>query len=50
MLWLELHEVGENVDGHRKDYSAVMLGCDTIKSLEISQLKLIFCKLRGEVM
>ena len=38
MLRLELHKVGENVDGNREDDGAVVLGGDTIQSLQVSQL------------
>ena len=38
-MWrLELHKVGENVDGDREDDGAVVLGCDTVQSLQISEL------------
>ena len=39
--WLELHEVGENVDGDWEDYGAVVLRGDTIECLEVPQLRSI---------
>ena len=38
-MWrLELHKVGENVDGDREDDGAVVLGSDTIQSLQVTEL------------
>ena len=38
---LDLHEVGENVDGDWEDYGAVVLSGDTIECLEVPQLRSI---------
>ena len=36
---LVVHEVGDDVDGDGEDNGAVVLGWDTVESLEVSQLK-----------
>ena len=36
---LVTHEVGDDVDGHREDDGAVVLGWDAVEGLEVAQLK-----------
>ena len=36
--WVAVHEVGHNVNGDGEDDGAVVLCCNAVESLEISQL------------
>ena len=39
LLSIYLHEIGQDVDGHGEDDSAVVLSRNAVQGLEISQLK-----------